>query len=191
MGFCPLIYQNLNLIDQFILEGKFDDITEDNIKEKTIEKLIKTTEEIINEGINKKIFIFPKHIEEFVKNQISRRCESAYLAKNVYQINIHYVISEKEGYRKISPVDYKNTGVINLRIQWSNGLHQFLELKHGVKLENEALNTTFLSHYIFIRKYISPRENNVYGLTGTLGRESTQKLYKKLFDVNVINCANF
>ena len=62
----PLIYQNLNLIDQFILEGKFDDITEDNIKEKTIEKLIKTIEEIINEGINKKIFIFPKHIEEFV-----------------------------------------------------------------------------------------------------------------------------
>ena len=76
-------------------------------------------------------------------------------------------------------------------MQWSNGLHQFLQLKHGVKLENETLNTTFLSHYIFIRKYISPRENNVYGLTGTLGRESTQKLYKKLFYVNVIIVPTF
>ena len=83
--------------------------------------------------------------------------------------------------RKISPVDYKNTGVINLRMQWNNGLHQFLQLKHGVKLENETLNTTFLSHYIFIRKYILQEENNIYGLSGTLGSESTKNLLKKLF----------
>ena len=31
-GIYPLIYQNLNIRDQFILEGKFPDITEDNIK---------------------------------------------------------------------------------------------------------------------------------------------------------------
>lgn len=84
-----------------------------------------------------------------MKNQISRRCESAYLAKNVYQINIHYVISEKEGYRKISPVDYKNTGVINLRIQWSNGLHQFLQLKHGVKLKWNFKYNIFKSLYFY------------------------------------------
>lgn len=81
--------------------------------------------------------MFLKHIEEFVKNQINRWCESVYLAKKAYKPNIHYVISRKEGKRKISLVDYKNTGVINLRIQWSNGLHQFLQLKHGVKLEND------------------------------------------------------
>jgi preprotein translocase subunit SecA len=113
------------------------------------------------------------------------------LAKNIYKLNIHYVISGKEGKRKIAPVDYENTGVVHLRMQWSNGLHQFLQLKHGVKLENESLNTTFLSHYIFIRKYISSRENNVYGLTGTLGRDSSQKLLKRLFDVNVIIVPTF
>ena len=186
LGIYPLIYQNLNIIDQLILEGKFPDINEKNIKEKIIEKLIETTKNIIQEGIKNKIFIFPKHIEEFVINQITRWCDSAYLAKNVYKPNIHYVISGKEGMRKISPVDYKNTGVINLRMQWSNGLHQFLQLKHGVKLENETLNTTFLSHYIFIRKYILPEENNIYGLSGTLGSDSTKNLLKKLFEVNVI-----
>ena len=190
-GIYPLIYQNLNIIDQYILEGKFPDITEDNIKEKTIEKLIKTTEKILNDGIKEKVFVFPKHIEEFAKNQVKDWCENAYLAKNYYKPNIHYVISGKEGKRKISPVDYKNTGVINLNMTWSNGLHQFLQLKHGVKLENETLNTTFLPHYIFIKKYISPRENNVYGLTGTLGSVSTQRLYKKLFNVNVFIIPTF
>jgi len=53
------------------------------------------------------------------------------------------------------------------------------------------LNTTFLPHYIFIRKYISENENNIYGLTGTLGRVSTQNLYKKLFGVNVLIIPTF
>ena len=176
----------MNIIDQYILEGKYPDINEENIKEKTIEKLISITENIVEEGIKNKVFVFPKHIEEFVKGQIKHWCESAYYAKNIYKPNIHYVISGKDGKRKICPVDYENTGVIHLNMNWGDGLHQFLQLKHGVKLESESLNTTFLSHFIFIRKYIKQRENNVYGLTGTLGKQSTIKLYKKLFGVNII-----
>ncbi len=190
-GIYPLIYQNLNIIDQYILQGKFPDITEENRKEKTIEKLGEATRKIIEEGIENKIFVFPEHIGEFAKNQIKNWCESAYLAKNFYKQNIHYVISGKDGTRKISPVDYKNTGVVNINMQWSNGLHQFLQLKHGVRLENETLNTTFLSHYIFIRKYMSPTDNNIYGLTGTLGGESSQQLLRKLFNVNIIIVPTF
>ena len=190
-GLYPIIYQNLNMIDQFILEDRYPDIIMDNIKEKTIEKLKETTKTIFEEGIKNKVFVFLKHIEEFARNQIDKWCESAYEAKNVYKPNINYVFSGKEGHKKIAPVDYKNTGVIHLNMTWSNGLHQFLQLKHGVKLENETINTTFLSHYIFIKKYIKPRENNVYGLTGTLGSVSTQKLFKKLFGVNVIIVPTF
>lgn len=40
-------------------------------------------------------------------------------------------------------------------------------------------------------KYIKPRENNVYGLTGTLGKQSIIKLYKKLFGVNIIIVPTF
>ena len=190
-GIYPLIYQNLNIIDKCILEGKYPEINEDNIQVKTIEKLIEITKNIIEEGIKKNVFVFPEHIEEFVQNQIKHWCESAYYAKNVYKPNIHYVISGKEGKRKICPVDYQNTGVIHLNMNWGNGLHQFLQLKHGVKIESESLNTTFLSHYIFIMKYIKPRENNVYGLTGTLGKQSIIKLYKKLFGVNIIIVPTF
>jgi len=187
----PIIYQNLNMIDQFILEGRYPDINKDNIREKTIEKLKEVTENIFEEGLKNKVFVFPKHIEEFARNQIKKWCESAYNAKNVYQPNIHYVISGKEGNMVIAPVDYENTGVIHLRMHWGNGLHQFLQLKHGVKLENEAINTTFLYHYNFIKKYITPRENNIYGLTGTLGSNSTRGLFKKLFGVNIIIVPTF
>ena len=30
---------------------------------------------------------------------------------------------------------------------------QFLEVKHGLKITPEDLTTTFLSHYIYMRKY--------------------------------------
>ena len=50
---------------------------------------------------------------------------------------------------KISPVDFANTGVVSLNMNWSNGLHQFLQNKHGLKLHSEDLTTTFLSHYSF------------------------------------------
>jgi preprotein translocase subunit SecA len=174
------------------MEGQFPDINEDNMKDKFIEKLIESTQNIIDEGIKENVFTFPKHsVEIFAKNQIKKWCESAYLAKYIYKPNQHYVISGKDGKRKISPVDYNNTGVINVNMEWSNGLHQFLQLKHGVKLENETLNTTYLPHYIFVKRYITPEDNNVYGLTGTLGRVSTQKLFKKLFNVNVIIVPTF
>ena len=196
-GIYPLIYQSLNIIDKYIdesiLEGINNDINENNRKEKTIEKLIKATEEILEDGLKKEneAFTFPEHIKDYAKNQVKYWCESAYSAKHEYKLNTHYVISGKEGKRKISPVDYSNTGVVQLRMEWSNGLHQFIQLKHGITLENETLNTTFLPHYIFIRKYISENENNIYGLTGTLGRVSTQNLYKKLFGVNVLIIPTF
>lgn len=89
--------------------------------------------------------------------------------------------------RSISPFFYEKTEVINLRMQWSNGFHQ----SHDAKLKNENLNYLFLSHYIFIGKYISAKKNNVYGLTGTLGGDTTQKLFKKIFDVNAFIVTNF
>ena len=89
-GIYPIIYQNLNIIDRFIMEGKLPDITPDNIYEKTIEKLVEVTKNIIEEGIKTKAFVFPKHIEEFVRSQIKNWCISAYQAKNVYKLNIDY-----------------------------------------------------------------------------------------------------
>jgi hypothetical protein len=69
-GIYPLIYQNLNIIDQYILEGRFPDITENNRKEKTIEKLIKATKNILEDGIKEGAFKFPEHIQKYAMNQV-------------------------------------------------------------------------------------------------------------------------
>ena len=63
---------------------------------------------------------------------------------------------------KISPVDFSNIGVVSLNMNWSNGLHQFLQIKHGLKLHSEDLKTTFLSHYSFFKRYIKQKINNIW-----------------------------
>ena len=52
---------------------------------------------------------------------------NAFYAKNYYEENTHYTIQD----RKIIPVDYRNTGSFHHNTQWQNGLHQFLQIKHG------------------------------------------------------------
>ena len=86
---------------------------------------------------------------------------------------------------KISPVDFSNTGVFSLNMNWSNGFHQFLQIKHGLVLNAEDLTTTFLSHYSFFKRYTTEKVNNIYGVTGTLGTEKSRDLLKKLFKVDI------
>ena len=53
---------------------------------------------------------------------------------------------------KISPVDFANIDVVNLNMNCSNGFHQFLQIKHWLKLHLEELKTTFF--VIHFLKYI-------------------------------------
>lgn len=59
----------------------------------------------------------------------------------------------------------KNTGVSQKNTSWSDGLHQFIQIKHGLKITSESLTTNFISNVAFFKKY-GP---NIYGLTGTIG----------------------
>ena len=85
----------------------------------------------------------------------------------------------------ISPVDYANTGVVSLHMQWNNALSQMLQIKHGLKITTEDLTTTYLSHYNFLRKYVHKDENNIFGVTGTLGNKESQSLLSTLFNIEV------
>ena len=199
----PLIYNNLNLIDEHLDKGNYKETDEwkrkqfvvDNLK-KVIIKLLTT-----NKDSNDK-FILPKNLNKFIESQIPYWCNSAYEAKHYYKENYHYVVGkdkmdesykkslEKSGYipeeyYRIAPVDFSNTGVVELHMTWSDGLSQFLQIKHGLKLRAEDLSTTFISHYSFFRRYINSNENNIYGVTGTIGTNKTIYALKLLFNVNV------
>ena len=47
------------------------------------------------------------------------------------------------------------------------------------------MTTTYLSHYNFLRKYVHKDDNNIFGVTGTLGSKKSQKLLSTLFEVEV------
>ena len=93
-------------------------------------------------------------------------CRNAFEAKYEFKKNKQYIISDDEyGNKVIKPIDYFNTGVTQQNSVWP-GLHQFLELKEGLKLIPENLNSCYMSNLTFFKKYKNNNGNNIYGLTG-------------------------
>ncbi len=62
------------------------------------------------------------------------------------------------------PVDL-NTGVSRKNTILSKGMHQFLCLKHNIRLNFESLTSCFISNISYVKKY----KKTIYGVTGTLG----------------------
>ena len=48
-----------------------------------------------------------------------------------------------------------------------------------------------MSNFTFFKKYISNNENNIYGLTGTLGSQKTQEAMKLLYKLNLLFIPTF
>lgn len=120
----------------------------------------------INKLISDGVVNLPSHLkEQFVLDQVPAWIESACLAYS-YEKNIHYDVEDG----KIKPIDFSNTGIIQGSTNWSDGLHQFLQIKHDLPMTSETLTTNFLSNVNFFRGYGSA----LTGLTGTLGSDEAR-----------------
>ncbi|XP_055354382.1 uncharacterized protein LOC129600024 [Paramacrobiotus metropolitanus] len=120
---------------------------------------------------------FPVHIKDFAQNQIPLWVDSA-LAAVKYQENVHYIVDEGQ----IKPVDYLTTGVVQSSTNWNNGLHQFLQLKHSLKVNSETVTTNFLSNYSMFNKY----GTNIIGFTGTLGSSYEREIMYNIYHVKLL-----
>ncbi|CAF1374953.1 unnamed protein product [Rotaria sordida] len=141
-------------------------------------------EEIIKKSLEKDIRLFikknlkiPKNFEEFLNTQIPKWIENAIIAFN-YQKNVHYVVHEE----LIKPVDYYSTGIVQSSSNWSDGLHQFLQIKHNLKMTSETFTTNFLSNIGYFKKYGS----NLFGLTETLGSEKAKDVLSYVYNVDSV-----
>lgn len=155
------------------------------IKNEVIDKVKKSFPELV----------IPKHLRDFVlKAQLPKWVESAIHAKYRSEINKHYIL--KDG-NKIAPVDASNTGVVQANMNWSNGLHQFLQIKHGCKITPESITTNFISNVTFFQRYIKKDEdgqiirNDLYGLTGTLGSKKSKELLHETYEVDSVTIPTF
>ncbi|CAD7969043.1 unnamed protein product, partial [Amoebophrya sp. A25] len=79
---------------------------------------------------------------------------------------------------KVLPME-KDTGQENPTTRWSNGLHQFLQLKHLGKLEPLGLKAYFDSNMGFLKKYAF-----MFGMTGTLGQRQEKSFLRSIYQVD-------
>lgn len=109
--------------------------------------------------------------------------KSAYHVLFELTVGKNYVVhSEKNDkgqvIKSIRIVDI-STGRVSENSRWSNGIHEFLEVKHDITVEKESLTAISLSHSVFYMFY-----KTISALTGTAERFQTREIYQiHSFDV--------
>jgi len=106
------------------------------------------------------------------------------------RVNDEYIIADqsygKKKKKTVTVMD-KGTGIEQYSLKWSNGLHQFLQFKHGLELTPESLKAVFLSNYFFFKRY----GQHIYGLSGTLGSDTEQRYLQELYQVDLCKIPRF
>ena len=105
---------------------------------------------------------------------ILHACQQALRAHSLYRRDVHYVV--KDG--QVIIVD-EFTGRLMPGRRWSDGLHQAVEAKEGVKIEreNQTLATITLQNYF--RMY-----DKLAGMTGTADTEAAE--FGKIYQLDVV-----
>ncbi|CAF0748180.1 unnamed protein product [Adineta ricciae] len=126
----------------------------------------------------------PRHLRDFVLDSIPTWVDQGIRAKTEYKLHHHYTIKTNENDVKcIVPIDYSNTGEVQINRTWSDGLQQFLQLKHGLKTEPINLTTNWMSNFSLLSRY---DKKEIYGLSGTLGSIDSRQLLQKIYDVDSV-----
>jgi preprotein translocase subunit SecA len=95
-------------------------------------------------------------------------------ARNFFKRDTHYVI--KEG--KVLIVD-EFTGRLMPGRRWSDGLHQAIEAKEALKIEQENQTLATISFQNYFRMY-----NKLSGMTGTAATEAPE--FNKIYNLDVV-----
>lgn len=124
----------------------------------------------------------PGFLSGLVQSKIKDWIRCALMAQKMTKDH-EYVLEED----RVVPVDYSSTGVIENFMKWSDGMHQFLELKHKLKLSDMAPITNYMSSVGLLQKY----GNQIFGLTGTLGQQAETETLEKLYGIKTCRIPAF
>lgn len=133
--------------------------------EKTLDKIKRFVLERMERGES----AAPVCLRPFIERHLLAWIRSAYRAKHRLSDRDAYKVDDVgDGRGKQIVVMDKETGVEQVNMQWTNGLHQFLQLKHSLRLSPVSLKAVFMSNIGFFNRH----KGALYGLTGTLGSVS-------------------
>lgn len=100
--------------------------------------------------------------------------ENALRAKTLYLRDKDYVVKDDQ----VTIVD-EFTGRLMVGRRWSDGLHQAVEAKEGVKIQQESKTLATISFQNYFRMY-----DHLAGMTGTAATEAEE--FKKIYDLEVV-----
>ena len=121
--------------------------------------------------------------EKLDNDRLKELFRSAKKAKDK-KLNLDYVIGiDYHTNKKIIQIVSLDTGRIQHGTRWSNGIHEFVEVKEGIEPETESNVIGSISHPTYFENY-----KILFGLTGTIGDEIERKeielIYKiKCYDI--------
>lgn len=170
-----------------LLKSKADDDKEKQLKYETYENKLSESflddikgqiQDQRDDLINREIL--PNHLHQYAEASVDRWIQHAISAKYQYNENVEYRIGEdRDGENIIIPVDNQNTGVSMKNTILSNGLHQFLQIKHNLCLTYESLTSCYVSNINYIKRYGC----KLSGVTGTLGSKPERNLLASVFNL--------
>ena len=191
------------LIDEartpLIISGPTNDNSELYVKFNQLVKELKVAEDEESEGDftidekNKNIHITEsghEHVEQLlVRDNILAENDSLYSASNInlihylnaairaneiFQKDVHYIVRDE----KIVIVDEFTGRTMDGR-RWSDGLHQAVEAKEGVNIENENQTLASITFQNYFRLY-----NKLSGMTGTADTEAFE--FQSIYNLEVM-----
>ncbi len=110
----------------------------------------------------------PKHIE------LLHHINQALKAHTLFKLDVDYILKDGE----VIIVD-EFTGRLMPGRRYSDGLHQALEAKENVKIENENQTLATITFQNYFRMY-----NKLSGMTGTADTEAAE--FKKIYNLDVV-----
>ncbi|XP_025761018.1 uncharacterized protein LOC112846020 [Oreochromis niloticus] len=156
-GFCQYMYSDHNSVVRAV--------------EEEVKRSIHFTPCELNQA--KSSCYIPGFFSELVKSKLKVWIENAFKAQLMTED--HEYVMEKHG---IVPVDYSCTGVVENYMKWTDGLQQFIEMKHESKMSDMTVITNYMSNVGLLQKY----KNQIYGMSGTLGQKKETETLQKIYD---------
>ena len=144
---------------------------------KSILQQLKTQIPFKNAKVLQSQLDIPNYLRDYVDKCLPHWVENALHALDM-DLDRDYILDEQSS---IVPVDYSVSGMTEKNKRWSNGLQQFLEMKHEVPISSIPFITNFLSHFNLFSCY-----ELILGVSGTIfGSQNDKKLLQKLYKVKL------
>lgn len=119
-------------------------------------------------------FLGVKHLYLAEHGSLVNHLQQALKAEQLYKRDVDYAVVDGQ----VQIID-EFTGRILEGRRWSEGLHQAIEAKEGVVVQEENQTIATITYQNFFRLY-----HKLSGMTGTALTEATE--FKKIYDINVV-----